>query len=77
MPRLTITDQKLTVWGFTIAYSALMLSLIMLTMPMAANWRGPVCLYVLLPFGLIGAGMLLYAHFYEWQIGNDGPADVA
>ena len=56
-----MTDENLTVCGFTIAYCSLMMALVVLTMPMAERWGAPVALDLLLPCGLIGAVFLLYA----------------
>ena len=54
-----MTNHALTAWGFTFVFCAMMGGLALLIMPFADGWRGATSLLLLLPFGVIGAAMLL------------------
>jgi len=54
-----MNNHALTAWGFTFVFCAMMVGFAILIMPFADGWRGATNLFLLLPFGLIGAAMLL------------------
>ena len=60
-----MSNHKVTAWGFTLAYCALMAGLAILTMPHTDGWRVEVGTYLLLPCLLIATAMVLYARFRQ------------
>ena len=54
-----MSNHKVTAWGFTLAYCALMAGLAILTMPHTEGWRVEVGTYLLLPCLLIATAMVL------------------
>lgn len=51
----------LTAIGFVLAYCAFMAAMILVAVPDIDGWRSAVELDVLLPCGLIGAALMVYA----------------
>ena len=60
-----MTNHTLTACGFSIAYSALMAGLAILTMPHAEGSRVELYSYSLVPCMLIGAAMIIYGRYRD------------
>jgi hypothetical protein len=55
----TQASLRCTKWGFTLAYLATMGALMGMTMPLVGGVREQIMLFVILPMGLIGAGLMI------------------
>jgi hypothetical protein len=56
-------SHALTAIGFVLAYCAFMATIILVAVPDIDGWRSVVELDVLLPCGLIGAALIVYARW--------------